>query len=290
MPASQSNCNSERISTRLNRKRQPNRETLRAAQPPAFPLRGARGLILLLSLLAPLWLSACRSTPAKSAAAPIAPAPHKLLFVGDSFTFANGGVEQHVKQLAATARPPRTLTADSDTQGGAILKVLYGKPSIHDKIRAGGYDAVILQDDIPEMTEHTAAPFFEYARRFHQEIRQAGSQTVLFMAWPYERLNWVTLARIDQAHRQLSQELGIPVAPVGVAFERAQAERPGLAMLGADREHESIHGTYLAACVIYATLFRESPEGFAYHPAGVSAEEAAFLQRIAWQTARAWPK
>ena len=46
-----------------------------------------------------------------------------------------------------------------------------------------------------------------------------------------------------------------PVARVGVAFQRALAERLPLAMLGPAKEHESIYGTYLAANVVYLTLF-----------------------------------
>ena len=193
------------------------------------------------------------------------------------------------------ARPPMTadgagLEADRATQGGATLKILHGKPWVHDRIRAGGYAAVILQEDIPELTEHSVAPFFEYGRRFDREIREAGGQAVLFMAWPYARLNWVSLAQIAQAHRDLGKELGVPVAPVGLAFERALKQRPDLPILGRDREHETIPGTYLAASVIYATLFGESPQGFKYCPAGVSAEAAAFLQRVAWETVQAWQR
>ncbi len=74
----------------------------------------------------------------------------------------------------------------------------------------------------------------------------------------------------------------------GVAFARALRERPGLAMLGRDQEHESLHGTYLAASVIYATIFGQSPKGLTYCPAGLSAEEAGFLQEVAWATVRDW--
>ncbi len=210
--------------------------------------------------------------------------------MGDSFTFCNGGLENHVKQLAASARPPRSVIVDSDTQGGATLKILHGRQSIHDKIRGNGYDAVILQDDLPELTEHSVTPFYDYARLFDKEIRNAGSKTVLFMAWPYERLNWISLQEIAKAHREISRELRVPVAPVGTAFERALAERPALPMLGSDKEHETIHGTYLAANVIYATLYGESTVGFTYRPAGVSAEDALFLQRIAWETVQTWRK
>jgi hypothetical protein len=94
-------------------------------------------------------------------------------------------------------------------------------------------------------------PFFEYARLFDEEIGNAGAKTMFFMTWPYERLNWITLEEIAEAHDNISTELNASVAPVGIAFQRARVEHPDLDMLGNDKEHESIHGTYLAASVIY---------------------------------------
>jgi hypothetical protein len=250
-----------------------------------------RSLLMNLPLLASLLCSACQRIPLPAHPVnPVAKAPRKLLFVGNSFTYYNGGLENNVKRLADSARPPRRLDAARATQGGATLKILDGKQWVHDQIDQGGYDVVILQEDIPELTEHSVEPFFTYARRFDEEIKRAGGQTVLFMAWPYERLNWVTLEQISRAHHEVGRELDVPVAPVGVAFQRAMQARPHLSMLGRDKEHETIHGTYLAACVIYATLFRQSPKGLTYHPTGISAEEAAFLQRIAWDTVKEWKK
>ena len=65
-------------------------------------------------------------------------------------------------------------------------------------------------------------------------------------------------------------------------------ERPGLDMYASDREHPSISGTYLAANVVYATVFGKSPVGSTYFPSGVGQEEAAFLQRIAWETVQGY--
>lgn len=246
---------------------------------------------LSLPLLVALMCVACDPMQASPLSVPpLVKVPGRLLFVGNSFTYYNGGLEHHVKQLADAANPPRRIECDRAAKGGATLRILHAQEWLQDKIHKGGYDLVILQEDIPELTEHSVAPFFEYARLFDQAIRAAGGKTVLFMAWPYERLNWVTLDQIAQAHRRIGKELGAPVAPVGVAFQRAIRERPELAMLGRDKEHESIHGTYLAANVIYATLFGESPKGITYCPTGISAEEAAFLQGIAWATVQEWQK
>lgn len=216
--------------------------------------------------------------------------PTRLLLVGNSFTFYNGGVENHLRLLAESEHPPRLLQADRAAKGGATLKILQNQEWLHEKIREGLYDLVILQEDIPELTEHSVAPFQEQVRLFDREIRGVGGNTALFMTWPYERLNWVSLEQIEQVHGAISRELNIPVAPVGTAFQRALRERPGLAMLGPDREHQTLHGTYLAANVIYAVVFGKNPKGLSYFPLGVSAEEAAFLQDIAWATVTHWQK
>ena len=58
---------------------------------------------------------------------------------------------------------------------------------------------------------------------------------------------------------------------------------PALDMYDVDREHPSIYGTYLATCVVYATVYVRNPTGFTYVPPGISLEVAGSLQRTAWQ-------
>ena len=66
-----------------------------------------------------------------------------------------------------------------------------------------------------------------------------------------------------------------------------RTERPDLDMMSADRVHASWAGSYLAAAVIYATLFDESPEGIDYS-FGVAPEDASYLQDVAWQAVTDW--
>ncbi len=208
----------------------------------------------------------------------------RLLFIGNSFTYYHGGLENHVRLLAASVNPPIAVEAERATKGGATLQVMWNLSGVRERIQVGRFDRVILQDDLPEYSGHDLTLFGESVRRFDAEVRDAGANTVLFMAWPYQRLDWIGLEQIEQEHQRVAGALRLPVARVGTAFQRAQEERPGLAMLGQDREHETIHGTYLAACVFHGVLFGRSPEGATYRPEGVSAEEAAFLQRIAWRS------
>lgn len=232
-------------------------------------------------------LASCSSN-SEEPMAQTAATPKSVLFVGNSFSIVHGGLEVHFKALASSMQKPRDIVVQRSAQEGATLQTLRQDPTILQSIRAGGHDVVVLQDDIPEYGGPTVDAFKEQVRWFNQEVRAKDGRAVLFMAWPYERLNWVSLASIAEAHKTIGAELDIPVAPVGLAFEASRSERPGLEMLDQDREHESLHGIYLAACAIYATVFQESPEGASYAPPGISRDEAAFLQRVAWQTVSKW--
>jgi hypothetical protein len=209
------------------------------------------------------------------------PVPHKILFIGDSFTFWQEGIYTHLERLVATANPPLMITTGKSVAGGAFLHRLWDQKEPLKAIETGSYDVVVFQEDIPETT---VADFREYAPKFVDEIRKNHARPVLFMAWAYPRLGWISMAEIAQAHRDLATELKVDVAPVGLTWELASKQRPGMNFYGPDREHPSIYGTYLATCVVYAAIYGRDPSGLAYFPSGVTAEQAAFLQRIAWQT------
>jgi len=214
------------------------------------------------------------------------PPPTRVLFIGNSFTFWNDGLETHVEALRA-GTGDNTFETYEETQGGASLEVMWDRSNARNRIEQGGFDVVVLQEDIPETSVES---FYTYARLFDEAIRESGAIPVFFMAWDYDRLNWISMDEIANAHWTIAEELDIEVAPVGLAWKRAAEERPSLDMYGGDLEHPSIHGTYLAATTIYSVLFHESPVGLTYTPTqqgGVSQEEAAFLQGVAWDELQA---
>lgn len=233
-------------------------------------------------------------------------ATSRVLFVGNSFTFYNGGLSNHFKAMAASSIPTRVVAADAVTKGGATLEIQWGLSRVHEAILSGHpqvplqlyefpppalqYSHIVLQDDIPEYKTHNFDNFFKYTRLFTEQVKSVGAKPILFMAWPYARLNWVSLDEIVAAHKTISAELSVDVAPVGIALNRSLAARPSLAMLGGDHEHETLHGTYLAANVIYNTVFRENTTDFTapYVPSGITAEEAKYLREIARDTVQAW--
>jgi hypothetical protein len=231
------------------------------------------GPFLIVAVTVSLLAGTSRQAPAAT--------PKKILFIGDSFTYAQGGIYTHFEKLAAVANPPLAVTTDKSVAGGAYLKRLWEMQEPVKAIDNGSFDVVVLQDDIPE----TNVDYFrQYARMFVDEVRTYKARPVLFMAWAYPRLGWITMEQIAKAHRDLAKELNVEVAPVGLAWQQASRMRPDLDMYAGDREHPSIHGTYLATCVIYAAIYDKDPSGMNYLPSGITAEQGTFLQKVAWET------
>ena len=205
----------------------------------------------------------------------------KILFVGDSLTYFQDGIDTHFERLAASGHPPLAVAADQSAFGGAFLHRLWNLKEPVKAIDTGAYDVVVLQEDLPETT---VADFREYAGKFVAEVRKNHARPVLLMAWAYARRGWISMAEIAQAHREVAKEWNVDVAPVGLAWEQVSKQRPGMDLYVSDREHPSIFGTYLAACVVYATIYGRDPRDDSYVAPGVSPEQASFLRTVAWQT------
>ena len=170
-------------------------------------------------------------------------------------------------------------------KGGATLKVQWERPEPRAMIAQGDWTDVVVQEDLPEIN---ISYFREHARHFVEEIRKTKARPILLMTWAYARLDWIDNDQIAEAHRVLARELGVEVAPVALAWKTVLRDRPSLDLFAADREHPSLGGTYLETCVVYATLTHHSPESLNYVPAGITAEDAAYLREVAWGTVQHW--
>jgi hypothetical protein len=94
---------------------------------------------------------------------------------------------------------------------------------------------------------------------------------------------------LNQSYTFIGNEVDSLVVPVGLAFARVREEHPDIDLVISDKSHPTVAGTYLAACVFYAALYRRSPEGLEF-PRSISLDssKAASLQKGAWDTVRAY--
>jgi hypothetical protein len=206
--------------------------------------------------------------------------PVRILYMGNSLSYANLGVWSHVSKLAASAVPPISVQELAVRKPNATLYLHWLQGAALKEIRSGAYDVVVMQEDLPETT---VEEFKEYCSKFVAEIRKTKARTVLFMAWDYQQLPWIDMDGIAKAHYEIAEELGIEVSPVGLAWHASMKERPDITVYGGDGQHPSNAGSYLSACTLFATIFHKSPIGLPYIDY-VQRETAEYLQKIAWQT------
>ena len=221
--------------------------------------------------------------------------PLSVLFIGNSYTHFNA-MPQMLERLAAAGQG-QPVRARRITPGGCSLEKHWTVTGAPDFIRDGGWDYVILQARSLSAIEDPLS-VRRYARLFDRAIRKAGARTVLYMTWARQHAPELQQT-ITAAYLAIGRQCGALVAPVGEAWKRVLAGRRNLALHGRDGSHPNRIGSYLAACVFYATIHGKSPEGLPGRLTvldedgsrrvliGLARDRAAYLQRTAWQAVRA---
>jgi hypothetical protein len=211
----------------------------------------------------------------------------RVLFIGNSYTYTNdlpgmfaqlakGGGHQVETGMAATA--------------GWKLSNHAGSTDTISQITSSKWDYVVLQEqsEIPAITQSRLTVMYPAARVLVRQIKGTGATPIFFLTWAYRDglpangfQDYQTMQfQIDIGYLEIAQELSAPVAPVGYAWLLAKGQNSTLDLWQADGSHPTRQGTYLAACVFYASIFRQSPEGLTYL-GGQSKDTAMFLQKIA---------
>ena len=150
------------------------------------------------------------------------PPPGRVLMVGNSFTFWNGGSLEAL--AAALDGEDRGVTVEPCVEGGAP-----GDPLASSRCLGDRSTPVRRTSSSPgDIPESTVASFEEHAGKLIELVREAGARPVLFMTWDYERLGWLSLEEIVAAHRGVALGQNVQVVPVGAAFGLARRERPDL--------------------------------------------------------------
>ncbi len=196
----------------------------------------------------------------------------RVLFIGNSFTFFNGGVDQMLKGLA-----PNT-EVESATHGGYTLAMHLNDPSTMATLRRGGWTRVVLQEQ-SSLPVLSYPDFFDAAKVMIAEVRKVHAAPMLLMTWARPDVVGVDTAALRSAYTTAGRDLTTMVVPAGTAFGASLAAHPGLVLNQSDG-HPTREGTYLAGCVVYASLFGMSPVGNTF-TGGLDADVVAVLQQAA---------
>jgi len=209
--------------------------------------------------------------------------PKKILWIGNSYTDSNGGMDTIVKNLYMSAHPDAIIETARVAPGATSLEMHLNSKKTLDTISEKKWDYVILQEkskgpiDDPDEMYAAAASLVE-------QINKNGSKAAFFMTWARENDSIDLIETIAKAYNKTGRDTNSLVVPIGRAFEKVAKDGKKEILFGSDGYHPSGRGSYLAASVFYAFLFRESPVGNEYRLGLLNSEDATYLQEKAWET------
>lgn len=222
----------------------------------------------------------------------------RVLFVGNSYTAANN-LPQTFYNLALSLGD--TVYHDNNAPGGYTFQMHSTNATTLSKIDAQNWDYVILQAQSQEPSFSPAqvqANTYPYAKILDSLIHANNecTKTMFYMTWgrkygdasncpfytpvcTFEGMN----QRLRESYLEMSANNFAQTAPVGIAWRNARMADSTINLWSGDNSHPSVAGTYLTACVFYASIFKQSPVGAPFMST-LGTGDAVFLQQIAAQT------
>lgn len=222
-----------------------------------------------------------------------------VLFIGNSYTYVNN-LPQTVADIATSMGD--TMTFDSNTPGGYTLNLHSTNVTTLAKINSQPWDFVVLQEQsqLPSFDPlQVNVDVFPYARKLDSLIlvNDSCTETFFYMTWGRQNGDASNCAsyppvctyngmqqRLRDSYVQMSIDNHGSVSPVGAAWKRLRDTYPTINLYQPDESHPSVHGTYLAACVFYSSLFHKSAVGASFISPGISASDAYAIQSVASST------
>ena len=224
--------------------------------------------------------------------------PVKVLFIGNSYTAANN-LPVMFTQLALSKGD--SVLAYSVNPGGYTFELhTYYAPTLA-MIDSMDWDYVVLQEQSQRPSfpqSQVEVEVYPYARALDSliHLNNPCTETVFYMTWGRKYGDagncafWppvCTFTGMQQQLRDSYVKMGMDnaalVAPVGEAWKNSWNADSTINLWVSDNSHPDVTGTYLAACVFYATIMRQSPVGASYI-AGLSPSVSSHLQQIAATT------
>jgi hypothetical protein len=211
----------------------------------------------------------------------------RVLFLGNSYTSVND-----LPAMFATLADSGGHHVDTGAldDGGATLTDHLASPATGAALSSGHWSVVVLQEQsqAPSSAQLRQSGMYPAARRLITMARGAGTRPIFFLPWAH-RDGWPERGlpdytsmqvAVDDGYLTIAHEQHATVAPVGAAWLTLVDQGMDSGLWQADGTHPTAEGTYLAACVFYATLFRESPVGLDFH-ADLGGDKASHLQAVA---------
>ncbi len=175
----------------------------------------------------------------------------RVLFVGNSLIGYNDmpATFQHLAE--STGKKPYV---EEYIWYGQSLKTQYGRADLQTALMTKKWDFVVLQDystealKVPDVFDKSVADFDKLAKA-------AGAKTLLIENWALKGQS--TLPGIEAAYTKAAQPVGGTLVPLALAWNAVNTK--STINLYRDTKHPTPIATFMAACVLFGTIYAQSP-------------------------------
>lgn len=202
--------------------------------------------------------------------------PERVLFLGNSYTYSNGGLEQIFRNVTQSTDDNLRIEVEAITGGGLTLQNHFENENTQATILNGDWDVVILQEQ-SQMPIYDTPFFLTYAAKLDSLIDLSGAQTCFFMTWARE-YDQTQITGLSTAYLTAGEQLDAIVVPVGQLFNYVYEDNEEINLYISDGAHPSLHGSYLASLCFYQSLFQDSAQNTQFLPTGITVTEAQYLK------------
>lgn len=220
----------------------------------------------------------------------------RVLFLGNSYTAVNDlpGMFDSLSTNGA-----ETVVTSSVTPGGFTFQQHVSNAASLAAL-AQPWDFIVLQEQSQRPSfspTQVASDVYPYAEQLDSmaALSDSCTRTVFYMTWGRKNGDAMNCPsyppvctyagmqqRLRDSYLQMANDNNAIVAPAGVAWQQSILQNPTLNLYDPDESHPNLEGTYLTACVMYATIFQKDPALLTWD-GGLAPAAASFLRGIASQ-------
>ena len=227
--------------------------------------------------------------------------PEQVLIVGNSFVYYNNGMHNPLVNLIRADKTLfgnhriRKITINGSSLTWHNVKTYISNPFIGSftfdrdnnlvELEKKPFQLAIMHDcSRCPIAEKTRPMFHKIVDVHSKTLKEANIEPALMMTWAYKDKSSMT-KKLAKEYIEAANRNNILVIPVGLAFAEINKNYSNINLYTQDKRHPSKLGTYLAACVIFSSVYKKSPEGNPF-TFGIESGIAKTLQQVAWQVSR----
>jgi hypothetical protein len=176
----------------------------------------------------------------------------RILFIGNSYTYRNGGIDYHLRNLSRGIKGIKTTFVSRAAQSRYHLYTHWSDSKTWRKLISKKWDKVILQEYSSGPVRDTKE-FMRFGEKWRGRLKRMNpsTQIYLFSTWGYKKANSMTDSLYCQ-YAELECEIGAHTVPVGLMWKDLKNK---INLYDGDGAHPNRKGTFITACLFYEHMY-----------------------------------